>query len=262
MHSQETGGAARRRSNLPGHKTATVLAPALLAATVAAASAGAETLSISTGHSVSATFNNVPATAHSIQWTNGNAEFTQLTIRINGETYRVFPQSANAVNRTTSIDASSVMTGPNNTVTFIGRGPIGSSANIVVGDAPLAAGGASTAAKGAVENTSISGTLADLTEDNTFDQLAIAAKEQIQLRLATSLDLVSAFNASNYVVTINGSRVSYLQASATPNADGTEVVLRLSTRSFATGDAIQVNWNGLKTTKGQLLSGHVDLVAE
>jgi hypothetical protein len=220
------------------------------------------TLAINTGHAVVQTFSDISKSEHIIAVTNGAPGLNRLAIRVNGKDFKTLDLdgAASVIN----VDATSVMTEDKNTISFIGRGNLGSFANIVVGDTPPAANSSLTSAASgnAQKNAGIWGPLVDSVEDNASDQVAIAAKQQIQLSLATSLDLSSAVTASNYVVTVNGSPVSYLQVSATPSADGTTVVLRLPTRSFVAGNAIQVNWNGLKTAKGQLLSGHVDLIAQ
>jgi hypothetical protein len=216
------------------------------------------TLMINTGHTVVQTFGGASKSERFINVTNGIPGLMQLNIRVNGKDFKKLDLDGNP--STINVDAGSVMTQDKNTITFIGRGDLGSFANVMVGDTPPA--GAPSVASNA-QKTGIWGPLVDAVEDNASDQAAIAAKQQIQLSLATSLDLSSAVAASHYVVTVNGgSPVSYLRVSATPSTDGTSLVLRLPTRSFVAGNAIQVNWNGLKNSKGQLLSGQVDLIAQ
>jgi hypothetical protein len=216
---------------------------------------------INTGHSVVQAFSDASKSEHFISVTNGEPGLKRLAIRVNGKDFKhlKLDDESSIIN----IDAGPVMTEDTNTITFIGRGDLGSFANIVVGNmsTPADRSLASTSVE-KTQRTGIWGPLVDTAEDNASDQVAIAAKQQIQLSLATSLDLRSAVIASNYVVTVSGSRVAYLRVSATPSADGTTLVLRLPTRSFVAGDAIQVTWNGLKDSKGQLLSGQVDLIAE
>jgi hypothetical protein len=220
------------------------------------------TLVINTGRAVVQTFSDVAKAVHFITVTNGAPGLNRLAIRVNGKDFKTLDLdgAASVIN----VDATSVMTEDKNTISFIGRGDLGSFANIVVADtAPVASNSFTSAVSGnAQRNAGIWGPLVDSVEDNASDQAAIAAKQQIQLSLAASLDLSSAVTASNYVVTVNGSTVSYLQVSATPSADGTTLVLRLPTRSFVAGNTIQVNWSGLKNSKGQLLSGHLDLIAQ
>ena len=220
------------------------------------------TLVINTGRAVVQTFSDIKKAEHFIAVTNGAPGLKRLAIRVNGKDFKNLDldDATSVIN----VDATSIMTEDKNTISFIGRGDLGSFANIAVGDTPPAVRSSLTSAASgnAQKNAGIWGPLVDSVEDNASDQAAIAAKQQIQLSLAASLDLSSAVTASNYVVTVNGSTVSYLQVSATPNTDGTTLVLRLPARSFVAGNTIQVNWNGLKNSKGQLLSGHLDLIAQ
>jgi hypothetical protein len=220
------------------------------------------TLTINTGHAAVQTFSGIKKAEHLISITNGAPGLKSLAIRVNSQHFKRLDldERASVVN----VDAGSAMTEDKNTISFIGRGDLGSFANIAVGDTAPASNLSltSTATGKSQKNAGIWGPLADAVEDNASDQVAIAANQQIQLNLAASLDLSSAVVASNYAVTVNGSPVSYVQVSATPSPDGTALVLRLPTRSFVAGNAIKVDWTALKTAKGQPLTGHVDLIAE
>jgi hypothetical protein len=211
------------------------------------------TLTINTGHMAIQTFKDVPKGERFISVTNGDPGLKQLEIRSNGRLYKNLELSASTVN----VDGGRVMTEQDNTISFIGRGPTGSFANIIVGDTPPAA-----AATRKAQARGIWGPLVDSAEDNDPDQLAIAASQQIRLNLETSLDLNSARSTYHYQVAVNGSPVQGVLAAASQNADGTALVLTLPKGSFVSGDAIEVSWSGLKNAAGQLLSGNVDLTAE
>jgi hypothetical protein len=219
------------------------------------------TLEINTGHTVVQSFDDIPKSEHLINVTNGDPGLKFVSIRINSKDFKrlKLDDSVSGLN----VDAASAMTDEKNTITFIGRGEPGAFANIVVGDASSPTrGSVANAVVGKAQKFGIWGPLVDSAEDNAIEEVAIVAKQQIQLSLAASLDLSSASTASHYSVAVNGVPIANLQVGASSRPDGTVLLLRLPTRSFKLGDAIQVNWNGLKNSKGQLLSGQVDLVGQ
>jgi hypothetical protein len=212
------------------------------------------TLTINTGHIGVETFSNIPQTEHFINVTNGNPGLKQVAIHVNGKPYKNLQLGANT--NGINLDASSVMTQDENTLTFISRGDVGSFANILIadtltGDLPSA-----------TEKVDWGRSPTDTVEGNASDQSAMALTQQINLNFATSLDQRSAQDPERYSVMVNGAAAPVARVAAQPSAGDTTVVLTLAPGSLAVGKAVQVNWEGLKNAAGKTLSGHVDLVAE
>jgi hypothetical protein len=212
------------------------------------------TLTINTGHIGVETFSDIPQTEHFINITNGNPGLKQVAIRVNGKPYKNLQLGGNT--NGINLDASSVMTQDENTLTFISRGDVGSFANILIadtltGDLPPA-----------TQTVDWGRSPTDAVEDNASDQSAMVSAQQIHLTFATSLDQRSAQDPERYSVTVNGAAASVALVAAQPSAGSTTVVLTLAPQSLAVGKAVQVNWEGLKNAAGKTLSGHVDLVAE
>jgi hypothetical protein len=212
------------------------------------------TLTINTGRVDVETFSDISQTEHFINVTNGNPGLNQVAIRVNGKPYKNLQLGANT--NGINLDASSVMTLDENTLTFISRGDVGSFANILIadtltGDLPAA-----------TQKVDWGRSPTDTVEDNASDQSAMASTQQINLSFATSLNQGSAQDAQRYSVMVNGAAASVAQVAAQPSAGNTTVVLTLAPQSLAVGNAVEVNWEGLKNAAGKTLSGHVDLVAE
>jgi hypothetical protein len=208
---------------------------------------------LNTGRWVSQTFQNIPKNEHFIDVNNGSPGLTHLSVGINGRPYL----SGNLQDdQTLHRDATALMNLEKNSITFVGQGETGSFANIAVSDIAPALHSENT------RPAQFWGPLVGSLEDNSLGQTASSSTQQIHLNFATSLIPNLAGTDSYYQVMVNGSRVSGQRVTVLPGTQGTTVVLTLGGGSFVAGDAIDVNWNGLRNTAGHPVSGHVELTAQ
>jgi len=230
------------------------------------------TLKINTGRTATQAFTEIPEAEHYIAITNGAPGLTRLEILLNGR-YKAVKLSDN---QTVNIDmlAATLSSTPGTpgTLTLVGTGPTGAGADIIVSDAaPLPQPFMMSRIRAMASTASLTdpsqdggnwGHLKKKSEDNSALQSAQAGPQQIELHLATSLNWQSAINPSLYTALVNGVLVNVAEAViASQNSKETVLLLALPYGSFKAGDAVTVAWDQLENTKGQFLSGMVNLVA-
>ncbi|MFO1433550.1 MAG: hypothetical protein U1F76_26215 [Candidatus Competibacteraceae bacterium] len=223
-------------------------------------------LQINTGRSVTQIFADIPQTEHYVAITNGSPGLARLEILFNGR-YKAVKLSDN---QTFNVDmaAAPLTTQPSapDTLTLVGTGQTGASAEIVVSDTPPPAVQSQARALSASVVSPDSGTWGPLTkefEDNSALQVARSAQQQIELHLATALNPATATLPQLYTVQVNNIRVEVRQVVvAKQNPKETTLLLTLPTGTFKAGDAVTVAWERVENAQGQPLVGQVNLIAQ
>jgi hypothetical protein len=223
------------------------------------------TLKINTGKSVTQTFTDIPQAEHFIAVTNGSPGLKRLVIQVNDKQYEGMELKDN---ETQNIDVANAMRPGNaNTLTFVGEGKTGASADIFVSDTSPPAQTSPppkvVRRSGAPQDVGTWGPLAEHVEDNSDLQFAQSSHQQIHLHLATALDRHTAAQPGLYTVQVHGRQVGVTRVKISKHTEEeTTVILTLPARTMQAGDEVEVTWDGVETAEGQRLSGHVSLVAE
>lgn len=215
------------------------------------------TLEIVTGRSAIQILDEIPKVERYINIANGDPGLNEVLVLVNGRPFRRLNFRRRAGSGSIDLDAGSLMTREKNTLTFIGRGRVGASANILVTN------GAPGAASARNDGRPLDWARPDLVvEDNAAEQSASVSTQEIHINVATALDRFTAQDAARYQVTVKNARAAVTRVSAAPGADATSLTLKLPAGSFVVGDAIRVDWRGVRNAEGRPLTGHVDVIAE
>lgn len=225
------------------------------------------TLNITTGRWVRQTFTDIPQAESYITVTNGDPGLKKLRIRVNGKHYKTLKLKDN---RTRTINVASAMkAGDHNTISLIGKGGLGASADVTILDIPPSAStalvvenlrSAAFPAKTHRFNT-VWGPLAEEVEETSDLRAASVSTQTIRFTFSGALDTAAASNAGLYTVEVNDQAVVVETATAQRSSQGIELTLQLPSWTLQTGDRVGVSWDELLDAKGRPFAGHVSLRA-
>jgi len=240
------------------------------------------TLSLTTGRWVRQTFTDIPKAESYISVTNSNPGLRILDIRVNSYYHKILKLRANGT-KTINV-AEAMTTGSHNTVSLMGQGNLGASADVTISDTPppsqpnLGASADVTildTPPPSQANTKISlnkklshrdnniwGHIAEEIHETSDLHNADASTQTVLIHFKGDLDSFSAGNAGLYSVDVNGRPVVVETANAQPQADGVELLLQLPPKTFKRGNTVDVYWEYLQDKKGRPLEGHVSLIAQ
>ncbi|MFO1433548.1 MAG: hypothetical protein U1F76_26205 [Candidatus Competibacteraceae bacterium] len=224
------------------------------------------TLKINTGRSATQTFSDIPQNEHYVAITNGSPGLARLEILFNGR-YKAIKLSDNQV-ITIDMATATLTSQPSapDTLTLVGIGLTGASAEIVVANTPPPEAqlqARALSASGVSPDSGIWGPLTKEFEDNSALQVARSAQQQIELHLATALNRTTATIPQLYTVQVNNIQVEVRQVVvAQQSVKETTLLLAVPAGSFKVGDPVTVAWEQVENAKGQPLSGRVNLVAQ
>jgi hypothetical protein len=223
-------------------------------------------LKLATGQWVRQTFANIAQTDRFLTVTNGDPGMERLEIWINSRLYRTV---ALKENETSSLDLAAAMTETENSISFVGYGELGASANIMVVDTAPATDANSGSAPAVQEqglvhrHSPIWGPLAEETEENSDLHTADAMSQTVRLNFNGALNSTAALDPSIFTIEVNRKAVMVgtvqTQASAT---GGLDLTLQLPTETLHSGDIVDVYWQNMRDLKERLLSGHVPLLVQ
>lgn len=226
------------------------------------------TLNITTGRWVRQTFTDIPQAESHITVTNGDPGLKKLRIRVNSKHYKTLKLKDNQI-KTLNV-ASAMDAGDHNTISLIGKGELGASADVAIVDSPVSAStalvvenlrGAAFPAEIHRFNT-VWGPLAEEVEETSDLRAASVSTQTIRFTFSGALDTAAASNAGLYTVEVNDQAVVVETATAQRSSQGIELTLQLPFGVLQTGDRVGVFWGELLDAKGRPFAGHVSLRAQ
>lgn len=105
-----------------------------IAGNAAAGDPALQLLTIVKGKRIAQTFKNIPAQGHLIHVANASSGLTQLRIVVNGKVFEVVKLSPG---ESRTIDVASAMQADANTIKLVGKGKVGESAFVIIGDSAM-----------------------------------------------------------------------------------------------------------------------------
>jgi len=218
-------------------------------------------LKLNTGTSVSQTFSELGHSTAHLYVTNSSFGFTTLEVFVNGALHNTLSLTNN---ETTYLDLYSVLTSrSDNTISLVGLGQLGASANVMVTDEPLDPNSTpATASMGEIPpGRNVWGPLAEEIEDNTGSHVSHVATQTIWLNLADVVTSKAVSDPSIFWAETNGETtvVQSVEAHAGPNGS-TNLVFQFLPGTFqAGGPCVYISWQNLMDADGRALSGFVEI---
>jgi len=219
-------------------------------------------LKLSTGKSVKQTFSDLHRATSYLTLTNGSFGLTKLEVWVNSKLQNTF---ALTNNQTLSLDLYPAGEPGKNTISLVGFGTLGASANIMVKDdgphhpdpdPPV------PSMEDFQPGRNVWGSLAEETEDNSDLQKADAASQTVRLNLEDALNSNAGSDPSIFTVEADSGETTVVQSvEVQAGANGsTNLVLQLPPGSLqAGGPCVYVSWQNLIDAGGHALSGFVEL---
>ncbi|MEI8209381.1 MAG: hypothetical protein WCG16_09265 [Methylococcales bacterium] len=221
------------------------------------------TLSLTTGRWVRQTFTDIPKAESYISVTNNNPGLKTLDIRVNSHYHKTLELRTN---ETKTINVAEAMTtGNHNTVSLMGQGKLGASADVTISDTPPPSQPNTKIShdkKLSHRENNIWGHIAEELHETSDFHNADVSTQTVLITFKGDLDSFSAGNIGLYNVDVNGRPVVVQKANAQPQADGVELLLQLPRNTLKNGNTVDVYWEYLQDKEGQPLAGHVSLIAQ
>ena len=221
------------------------------------------TLSLTTGRWVRQTFTDIPKAECYISVTNNNPGLKTLDIRVNSHYHKTLELRAN---ETKNINvAEAMITGNHNTVSLMGQGKLGASADVSISDTPPPIQPTVTISRDknlSLKENTVWGHIAEELHETSDLHSADVSTQTVLITFKGDLDSFSAGNIGLYSVDVNGRPVVVQKADAQSQADGVELLLQLPPNTFKSGNTVDVYWEDLQDKEGQPLAGHVSLIAQ
>jgi len=221
------------------------------------------TLSLTTGRWVRQTFTDIPKAESYISVTNNNPGLKTLDVRVNSHYHKTLELRTN---ETKTINVAEAMTtGNHNTVSLMGQGKLGASADVTISDTPPPSQPNTKIShdkKLSHRENNIWGHIAEELHETSDFHNADVSTQTVLITFKGDLDSFSAGNIGLYNVDVNGRPVVVQKANAQPQADGVELLLQLPRNTLKNGNTVDVYWEYLQDKEGQPLAGHVSLIAQ
>jgi hypothetical protein len=222
-------------------------------------------LKLATGRWARQTFANIAQSDQFLTVTNADPGLERLEIWVNSKLNRTLSLKED---ETSNLDLAAAMTETENTISFVGYGELGASANIMVVDTASAtesnSGGRAVREQGLVHRHSpIWGPLAEETEENSHLHAADVMSQTVRLNFNGPLNSATAADPSIFTVEVNrkATLVGTVQAQAAKNG-GLDLTLQLPPETLHSGDTVDVYWQGLRDLRERSLLGHVPLLVQ
>ena len=221
------------------------------------------TLSLTTGRWVRQTFTDIPKAECYISVTNNNPGLKTLDIRVNSHYHKTLELRAN---ETKNINvAEAMITGNHNTVSLMGQGKLGASADVSISDTPPPIQPTVTISRDknlSLKENTVWGHIAEELHETSDLHSADVSTQTVLITFKGDLNSFTAGNIGLYSVDVNGRPVVVQKADAQSQADGVELLLQLPPNTFKSGNTVDVYWEDLQDKEGQPLAGHVSLIAQ
>ena len=221
------------------------------------------TLSLTTGRWVRQTFTDIPKAESYISVTNNNPGLKTLDIRVNSHYHKTLELRAN---ETKNINvAEAMITGNHNTVSLMGQGKLGASADVSISDTPPPIQPTVTISRDknlSLKENTVWGHIAEELHETSDLHSADVSTQTVLITFKGDLNSFTAGNIGLYSVEVNGKPVVVQKADAQSQADGVELLLQLPPNTFKSGNTVDVYWEDLQDKEGQPLAGHVSLIAQ
>ena len=230
------------------------------------------TLSLSTGHWISQTFDGIVASDHILVVSNADPGFVSLRIEINGHVAGSLQLERNG---TKVVDLAQFMTTKENSITFVGFGRLGSSATLQLGDTVPAddvltnlhletrrgarpSSEFPDAPNRRFRQEAIWGKLRTHAEHLGEQHAVNLADQSVEISFASPLDPASASLPINFDVEVNHQRVDVVNAVYKESSiTSSTLYLMLPSGALNVGNEVMVYWDTLKDSNGEYISGTV-----